>query len=108
MVSVCPPVLDSVNDWAGLVVPVACNAKVSEAFDRMAVAGIALVPLSWIWLLPVTVSSSSVKRAERAPKAVGVKINPMKQLWPLCSGTEKLQVVVLGSTAKSLPDVGLT
>lgn len=107
MVSDWPPLFDSVTDMEELVVPTACKGKTSEVPDRVAVAGMKLRPLSWIVLLPVTVSSSKVSTAERFPVAPGVKMIPIKQLRPLWSGTVKLQLVVLGSMAKSpvLPDV---
>lgn len=76
----------------------------------MSVTVVAPTPVRLMVWRPLTVLSSRLTAALRVPTAVGVKMKPMLQLAPESRGTVKLQLVVLGSMAKSdvLPEANPT
>ena len=67
--------------WAALVVPTVTPAKLKVAGSNVAVAKAAVpVPLSAIVCEPVLVLSKTVRVADRAPVAVGLKVTDTIQL----------------------------
>jgi hypothetical protein len=100
MVIAALPVFVSVAVCAALDEPTVVLANVRVA--GVSVAVVVPAPLTWIVFRPFTVSSATRTDADRLPVAVGVKINPMLQLWPEGSGTPTMQVVVFGSIVKSV------
>jgi hypothetical protein len=105
IVSVEAPVFVNFAAIAAPCFPITVEGKKMD--EGASVAVVAPPPTNSTMLLPAAVSSRIVSLAAREPGADGVKITPTVQLLPVYRGNPTRQLVVFGSTTKSVvfPDV---